>query len=64
MLNGLHNNILLGQIMISNTRNKRVNENILYMQFFHVCFSFGFRYNVLLELITISNTRSEMVNEN
>ena len=27
-LNGLHNNVLLGQITISNTRSKRVNENI------------------------------------
>ena len=27
-LNGLHNNVLLGQITISNTRIKRVNENI------------------------------------
>ena len=26
--NGLHSNVLLGQIMISNTRSKRVNENI------------------------------------
>ena len=28
---GLHNNVLLGQITISNTRNKRVNENITIM---------------------------------
>ena len=27
-LNGMHNNVLLGQITISNTRSKRVNENI------------------------------------
>ena len=27
-LNGLHSNVLLGQITISNTRSKRVNENI------------------------------------
>ena len=27
-LNGLDSNVLLGQIMISNTRSKRVNENI------------------------------------
>ena len=27
-LNGLHSNVLLGQLTISNTRSKRVNENI------------------------------------
>ena len=27
-LNGLHSNVLLGQITIKNTRSKRVNENI------------------------------------
>ena len=27
-LNSLHSNVLLGQITISNTRRKRVNENI------------------------------------
>ena len=63
-LNGLHNNVLLGQIMISNTKSKRVNENIKTHANFHVSFSFGFHYNVLLELITISNIRSERVNEN
>ena len=72
--NGLHNNVLLGQIMISNTRSKRVNENIKHFAHshnkifihanFHVSFCFSFHYNVLLELITISNIRSERVNEN
>ena len=37
-LNGLHSNVLLGQITISKTRSKRVNENIAiksqYMQIF------------------------------
>ena len=40
-LNGLHNNVLLGQITISNTRNKRVKSIVhisiikfLYMQIF------------------------------
>ena len=28
VLNGLHSNVLLGQIMISNTKSKRFNENI------------------------------------
>ena len=63
--------IFLGQIMISNTRSKRVNDNMLhtlpiktvYMQsFMIVCF--GFHYNALFVLITISNTRSKRVNEN
>ena len=27
-LNGMHNNVLLWQIMISNTGSKRVNENV------------------------------------
>ena len=61
-LNGLHNNVLLGQIMISNIKSKRVKEK-KHMQIF-VSFSFDFHYNVLLELITISDIRSERVNEN
>ena len=28
VLNGLHSNVLLGQITISKTRSKRINENI------------------------------------
>ena len=73
-LNGLYGNVLLGQITISNTRSKRVNENIKQFAHlhnkifihanFHFSFSFGIHYNVLLELITISNTRSKRVNEN
>ena len=60
--------VLLRQITISNTRNKKyksiVHISIIFINAnFHVSFSFGFRYNELLELITISNTR-ERVNEN
>ena len=48
------NNVLLGQIMISNTRSKRVNENIKHFAYlhnkifihanFHVSFSFGYHF--------------------
>ena len=73
-LNGLYNNVLLGQKTISNTSSKRVNENIkhfvhlhnkIYIHaIFHFSFSFSFHYIVLLDLITISNTRSKRVNGN
>ena len=55
-LNGLHNNVLLGQITITNTRSKRVNENnkvvahttnkISMHANFHIkfYFSFGFQH--------------------
>ena len=58
--------------MISNTRSKRVNENITcctqLIKFLYICeysclFSFGFHYNALFVLITISNT-NKRVNEN
>ena len=70
-LNGMHNNELLGQITISNTRSKRVNKNVAHTTNkvsihanFHICFSFGCHYNALFVLITISNTRSKRLNEN
>ena len=69
-----YKNFVLGQITISDTRSKRVKENIKHSAHarnkisvhanFQVCFSLGFHYNVLLGLIMISNTRSNRSNEN
>ena len=69
VLNGVHNNVLLGQIMISNSKSKRVNENIVHISIIKSLYMQIFTFvsvsdSVLLELITISNTRSERVNEN
>ena len=66
--------VLLGLIIISNARSKRVNKNIMNAAHsmneifiyanFHVCFSFYFHYYALCGLITISNIRSKRVSKN
>ena len=68
-LNGLHNNVLLGQIMISSTRSKRVNENNHNMlhtqpiksQYMQIFLFVSVSVSIIMQfvLITISNTRSK-----